>query len=360
MKKQVNKIILLFGILCLCVLGACKDEKQRMALGLFSKSQTLSQKEYTIDEDSLAVVEGIICDGENLVIYDFHSGNSYTLFDEKTGEYITRFGAIGEGPGEILLGCFGNLSRKNFSVFNDQARFVMKYCLDSLRYGEDNLAACLTKYDILDADISKLIPIDDSTFVGAGLYKSRYQYLLFDKNNKVLDYGIDIYNAEDEDFNIYTLFLSNQGELVMHPQKKLFAYSVRFSANIDFFEIVDNRIKLIKSLRLGNPILKSVVEGGGLIHSADVTENTLLGYINLSATAKYVYALYSEKKVYESARKSTVVLAYDWEGNPVKKYVLDTEAYYIAVDEDRQCLFAAIKNAENGWSIICYSLSRPV
>lgn len=111
-----------------------------------------------------------------------------------------------------------------------------------------------------------------------------------------------------------------------------------------------------KSLRLGDPISKPFVGGGGTIFSVDLTEDTQIGYINLSATTQYVYALYSNKKVYEASRKSNIVLVFDWNGNPVKKYVLDTDAYYIAVDEVQQNIYAAVKNSESGWSIVCYSL----
>lgn len=53
---------------------------------------------------------------------------------------------------------------------------------------------CLTRYTLPDAQISRLIAIDDSTFLGAGTYQSRYQYLLFDKNSTVMDCGVDVYN----------------------------------------------------------------------------------------------------------------------------------------------------------------------
>lgn len=360
MTKQ-NKISLLIVVLGICMLAACRNETTHTVWNLFPESDSLSQmKSCHINEDSLAMLEGLVCDGENLVVYDYHSNSSYTLFDEKTGEYIARFGIIGQGPTEIPVGCYGYLLKGCFSVFDDQTRMVMQYNLDSLRSGKVNAAPKrLTKYDIPDAQMSRLIAINDSTFFSAGTYRARYQYLLFDKNNKVLDYGVDIFNVADSAFNENTKFLSNQGDLIMHPEKKKFAYSVNFSSNIDFLELVDNKIKLIKSLRLGNPISKPVtnsIGGGGMYYSVDLTENSLIGYINICGSGDYVYALYSDKKAIESARKSNVVLVFDWSGNPVKKYLLDTDAYYIAVDGAEQSMFAAVKNSEGGWSVQCYSL----
>ena len=317
-------------LLSMCILGGCEKEKSHTVLGLFSESQSLSQKkDFYVNEDSIAIIEGLSCDGKNLIVNDYHSGCCYTLFDKKSGEYIARF---------------------------DQTRIVMKYSLDSLRNSrkKDGSPVRLAQYKIPEAQISKLIAIDDTTFLCAGTYKSRYQYLLFNKNDSVLDYGVDVYNAADSAFQTYTRYLSNQGNLVMNPEKHTFAGSINFSSNIDFFEIVNNKIELIKSLRLGDPINKPVNEEG--IYYVDLTENTQTGYIDLSATSKYVYALYSDKEMYENNRKSDTVLVFDWDGNPIKKYSLDTDAYYIAVGSTQQSLFAAVKNSSSGWKIICYAL----
>ena len=344
-------------LLSMCILGGCEKEKSHTVLELFSESQSLSpKKDFYVNEDSIAIIEGLSCDGKNLIVNDYHSGCCYTLFDKKSGEYIAGFGTIGQGPAELPSPCYGYLTESGFTVFDDQTRIVMKYSLDSLRNSrkKDGSPVRLAQYKIPEAQISKLIAIDDTTLLCAGTYKSRYQYLLFNKNDSVLDYGVDVYNAADSAFQTYTRYLSNQGNLVMNPEKHTFAGSINFSSNIDFFEIVNNKIELIKSLRLGDPINKPVNEEG--IYYVDLTENTQTGYIDLSATSKYVYALYSDKKMYENNRKSDTVLVFDWDGNPIKKYSLDTDAYYIAVDSTQQSLFAAVKNSSSGWKIICYAL----
>lgn len=350
MKSILRSIILLF--LVLCFLEACHTHQTDSLLDQFSISESLSVSETChIDEDSIALVEGILCEDENVIIYDFHSGCCYTLFDKDSGNYITRFGAIGQGPTEIPSPCLGYLSKKCFAVFSDQARMIMQYSLDSLRSGVgSSFASCLAKYDIPDAQLSRLIVINDSTFLGAGAYRSRYQYVLFDNHNRVLDAKVDIYNSSDDNFNVYTKFLSNQGILIMHPDQHLFAYSLNFSSNMDFFKVENNQIHLVRSLRLGNPCYRSVADNN--MFSADLTEESIIGYVDISPTSNYVYALYSDKKVYESARKSNVILVFDWKGNPVKKYILNVEVYYIAVDEEQHRIFAAVKNATNGWSIV--------
>ena len=208
-------------LLLICMLGGCKDEKHDSVLNLFSESQQLFQeKENLIKDEFLAVIEGMTCNEEYLIVYDLHSGDSYTLFDRKTGAYITRFGTIGQGPGEIPAGCYGYMLNKCFSVFDNQTRVVMKYKLDALRSdktdGENPVR--LTKYDIPDSQISRLIAIDDSTFFGAGTYQSRYQYLLLYKYSVVFDLCVVFYKGFVDAFISSSIYLSKLMVFVMQPE----------------------------------------------------------------------------------------------------------------------------------------------
>lgn len=161
--------------------------------------------------------------------FDTRSNQCFTLFDQQSGRQIGRFGNIGQGPLEILFGSSGYLEEKCLVTYNDQSKILMKYSLDSLRNGVDDGAPTrLAKHKIPNALISRLITINDSIFVVGGIYEARYQHLIFDANNRVLDYGIDVYNAADSSFNAITRYLSNQGCLAKHPYKNEFAYSVNF------------------------------------------------------------------------------------------------------------------------------------
>lgn len=158
-------------LLSMCILEGCEKEKSHTVLELFSESQSLSpKKDFYVNEDSIAIIEGLSCDGKNLIVNDYHSGCCYTLFDKKSGEYIARFGTIGQGPAELPSPCYGYLTESDFTVFDDQTRIVMKYSLDSLRNSrkKDGSPVRLAQYKIPEAQISKLIAIDDTTFCVPG------------------------------------------------------------------------------------------------------------------------------------------------------------------------------------------------
>jgi hypothetical protein len=102
----------------------CSCKKKTIALNELLCDIYLSEIEYNIDQEELAKVEGIQCNDSSLIVFDYHSGESYTLFDVNTAQCYGRFGQIGQGPDEIMLGCPGILSKDVFYIFFNPTGFV--------------------------------------------------------------------------------------------------------------------------------------------------------------------------------------------------------------------------------------------
>lgn len=355
----MDKIRLLFAVLLLMLTAVgCNNRDSKTLLDIFPKQIDLIGDICNIDDDSLASIEDIQCNDSSLLVFDYHSGESFTLFDINSGKMVARFGTIGQGANEIPLGVYGNLEENDFYIHYDQTGYIGKYNIDSLYTNVDLSPSCLAKYKIQEAQLSRLVVMNDTLFLGAGTYKSEYQYLLFDKNSNVIDYAVDIYNVDENSLNKYHKFLSNQGKLRKCPGKNQFVYSINYSSNIDFFEIRNNKIDVIKSFRLKDPMYKPMQDGK--YNRMIPLDDNIIGYIDIAPTDKFVYALYADKKISEdnvgNDLSSNIILVFDWEGNPIKQYKIDREAFYIAVDGVSQKLYAAVINQNEGWSIICYSI----
>lgn len=356
----MNKSRLLFVILLLLVvIVGCKDHASTLLLNQFPAEKALVKERYDIDEDSIARIEDLQCNDSCLLVFDYHSGNSFTLFDVRSGKVVTRFGAIGQGAGEIPLGTYGDMKNKDFYIHYDQTGYIGKYSLDSLCLNGKFPPVCLARFKIPQAQFSRIIAMNDSTFLGAGTYNSEYQYLLFNKNSKVIDYAVKIYNAADESLNKYHKFLSNQGKLRKRPGENQFVYAVNYSSHIDFCEVRHDKIRLVKSLNLKNPEYEPLQDDK--YNRMVPLDHNIIGYIDIAPTNQYVYALYTNKKIREkdvsNDFSSNIILVFDWEGNPLRQYRIDQEAFYIAVDEASQKLYAAIINSNDEWSVVRYRLS---
>ncbi|EXY62313.1 hypothetical protein M111_0149, partial [Bacteroides fragilis str. 3986T(B)10] len=213
--------ILFMGCLCACGRVDLKSPKT-----LFSSVSEISEVEWSIEADSLARVEGIQCNDSVLLVFDFYSGKSYSLFDIYSGKMISRLGSIGQGRDEIPLGVFGYIENNRFYIYYDQTGYIGKFNLDSCSVILDCPPVCLAKYKIPGAQISKIAVVNDSLFLGAGTYNAEYQYLLFDNKSNVIDSAVTIYNSNEANLNIYHKFLSNQGRLRKRPGKSQFVYSI--------------------------------------------------------------------------------------------------------------------------------------
>ena len=92
------------------------------------------------------------------------------------------------------------------------------------------------------------------------------------------------------------------------------------------------------------------------------SDNNVIGYIDIGVTDKYVYTLYTNKKICDNNTyndlSSTTVLVFDWNGNPVKQYELSKEAYYITIDKNITKNVRSGEKARYGldYCMLCYRL----
>lgn len=325
---NINLIVMkkLFFFLSLFLFVSC-EELQGFLERFPEYDGKIVKENLPIATENVGLLEGLYCDSAYIVALDFRDDKSYSLFSTKTGKLLSRFGEIGKGHMEIPIGCEGSIYENSFVIFDDETRFVAAYNLlvDSVNSKCDRIH----QYKIDGAQLSQIIPLDNNTFVGMGTYKDCYQYFLFDKFNKVLDFAYEIYNASDNKFNTFGKFLSNQGKLVKHPKEAKFVGATKQSTNIDFFSAENEKIKKIKSLRIGNPsFTQTEVMGMSRIIPTDASIN---GFIDLCASDNYVFALYSEDKLKVSSYRSNIILVFDWDGNEICKIDMNRYIYYIAV-----------------------------
>ena len=293
-----------------------------------------------VDAGDLVSVEGMSCNDSVLVVLDFHGGNSYSLFDLHTGRHVRRLGRVGNGNGEIPLGCNGSVHDGCMYAFHDMTGRVVRYPLDT--FGEGGICEEVCKYGIEEGLLAMLLPCGDHTFLGMGTYKDRYHYVLFDDSSKVLDYGVEVYNAGQESFDRYCRFLSNQGCMVRHPSMPWFASAIYYSGNIDFLRVCDGGIDVVESYRYGNPDYVAEVVGG--MSQVVPTADTRNGVLDLCANSSHVFALYSDKRILDEPYCSDRILVFDWSGSRRTVLRFPHPIYHISATDSH--LYLHVKDGE--------------
>lgn len=303
-----------------------------------------------VDSSDLGLVEGLHCNDSTFVILDFHHNKSYSLFGLDKKRIVKRFGEIGNGHLEIPIGCVGNIYKDKFVVFDDERSIIATYTLSL----DSTLVKCVSvhKYKIPDAQFTKIVPAEDGLFIGMGSYKDKYQYVLFNDQNKVLDYSYELYNANDDEFNTYQKFLSNQGKLARHPKKMLFAGVVRYSSNMDIFKVDGGKIKNIKSFRMQNPSYTTMQMMG--LSRVVPQDDAINGFLDICATEKYILALYSDEKIRVSPYHSKTILVFDWDGNKICRIDMPNDAFYISANGNN--IYTAEKEDKGKYIIKGYKI----
>ncbi|MFV0397748.1 MAG: BF3164 family lipoprotein [Bacteroidales bacterium] len=346
---MARTLILTYLFVLFCV--ACSPDKKEDLL-----VEQLTNPEYIFDKSEIGKINGIQCNDSVLIVFDYHTGDNFSSFNRNTGKLIKRFGEIGQGPNELPLGCLGHLTDDWFYVHYLSTGYLGVYNADSLLTESKPYPTLLTTFTFpfSGVHLSKVIPLNDQYFFGAGLFSPKFQYMVINKNSLVVDYNVDVYNSEDESMNVYHKMITNEGTLRKHPTENRFVYFVKRSSNIDFVEVAGSKINVIKLVREGNPDLTPKQSGtqAFVVPNSDCS----IWYIDMAVSSKYVYALHTEKKITEPY-SSDVVLIFDWNGNKIKQIDLSQEAYYITVNEESGKLYAAIKEEDGGWNIATYALN---
>lgn len=146
-------LLIICNIICSC--------SKKMNTGLiFPLKIELTESNLTINKDSLAQVEGMQCYDSLLIVWDFHTGQSFTLFNIHTRDCYGRFGTIGQDPTDIPLEYGGYISQDKYKIFNRVIGFIAQFDIDSLCRNINNPPYVLYRKVFTD-DIffSAIIPI---------------------------------------------------------------------------------------------------------------------------------------------------------------------------------------------------------
>ena len=227
----------------------CSCEKKQNVIPSFPIVEKVSEMPSRISKEYLASIENIESNDSLLVLTDYYDGYIFTLFDVRNGKYQGRFGAIGQGPKELLAGCDGILTNSQLELFLEETGFTAGYNVDSLFKDINTFYREKHYYKIPEGLFSKVLPLENrGLYLGAGVYKENFQFCLFDTTNTILDLYGTIYDADNYQMNKYHKFLSNQGILKKKPNGNKFVYALYNSSRLDFISVSsDLKIKSHKS-----------------------------------------------------------------------------------------------------------------
>ena len=305
-----------------------------------------------------------ICD--SLMIFSSEKYPDYELyiFNINTGNHIASLCKRGNGPNEFL----SFIHREQYVLENNDIKL----------WGYDDITKifCLNltesiKNDSLQIDTivthdwntkhnrcwSYLFMLDDDCFLiknqpeslfhndGRNIELPAFHIYKKDLDNKQKTY--QPYNQmpfEDQtDFDADLLFYSTD---CMKPDKSKIAMGMERLAQIN---ILDLETGILRGFRLENtPDFKDVKMPDGTIQ-----KSLMFYYSDLCADDDAIYALYANcslERIENYPIQTNQVHVFDWDGNFIKKIILDHKVSQIALDPVKHLLYASDENDD----VYCY------
>ena len=185
----------------------------------------------------------------------------------------------------------------------------------------------------------------DTTFIVTGMFED-YWLAEINKDGEIIS-TID-YPIREETKNIPQIvqptLYSSSVRFTNSPDNKRIVVATANQGLISFLSRSGSGIKEYKQLKYHAPIF-TVIEGASATYSRENIE----GFFAVDCDDNYIYSLYSGRtynKHQTSALFCEHLLVYDWEGNPVKRYIMDIPLRTFCYNKEMNCIYGLTENPE--------------
>jgi hypothetical protein len=334
-------------------LSSCDKKKETLVSYFDNKPEIQLQSVTLLSEDKTDNPEQLLCYDTLLLLKNGRSQPIFNLVNIKNGKVLKEFGRPGNGPGEFV----GNLQidRSFQSGFinipdNLQAR-MYQYCIDSILYSDNVQPIDLFSFSVNEnvKDVYyRILQINDSIFVGIQSNSSE-RFLVFNiNNNEVYPQGKDPEDKNQQNNTIKKrLSDAYQGDLKYNYSNNKMVFASMNSEMFEIYKLNNLNLTLEKSYYTSLPSysLKETSDGAQYVSMQITGGHTL----SLAISNQLIYMLLSKKgqevSFYEMF-KSNLILVFDWDGKPVKKFLLDCEVNEIEISTDEKRIYAIRDNPD--------------
>ena len=196
--------------------------------------------------------------------------------------------------------------------------------------------------------IVDVIPLGENLLARGTTPENRFIIMTPDSQYVSTDYFTPI---TDDTPEINASVWSYASTLVINPKAKRWAVGSYIGGCLDIFEFSGGEIRFIGGAYISKPIYDFYDS------QANWTEETTIGFDDLSATDSKIYALYSGIKG-KNLKTGTMpvfgnrIIVYDWDGHPVKVIDADCQIKTFAVSPDESMIYAVALNPDSmGWEL---------
>lgn len=274
--------------------------------------------------------------GDKLFVVDpFDKEGMVKVIDLKTKNICFQFAPKGEGPNELLHVGSMDIYRdvKNNMIINLFDPTTQRLYI----YNYDSLSLMRNKYtpevhNLSDSDLSfhECLKIDNG-YVATGKAE-KYKYIVLSDSFQVIDQFGMYREKPSDDIPDMLHAIANYGKSFISDNRYFLAEIIYNASVLSFYDL--KKKEKLWEYCLGD--LDYRIDGESIIYKS------VVGYLSISLTDKYIYALYSGEKDKEDdiATYGKMIYIFNYDGELVNKYQLSISAFSISVDYENRKLYA--------------------
>lgn len=338
---------LFFGFFLLCILHGCNNKPFQVFEG-FPREKNLSHK--LIESQQVFVnPQEMVFIKDALIVLDGSNDFFLHAFDSETSQYLGSYIRKGRGPDEETQILSIRSAVENKLIYKTLSHVkTMQFDPEFINFNE------LSQVELTVDDLVVNFKLKER-LVGWGYLEQEKEFIVFDsENNRFSPFGPDFPSHGVNLFGEKESFLHANKQVTVHPNMSRFAAVYMHFPILRIYSGKDGKLLKERRLKCNQIFPGSLVGESGAAGQGDVTEN----YWKVASTKKYIFALFSGKTRSEKISERTnpekesegfsnVIHVWDWDGNPVKKLILDKEIFLFAVANDGSRIVASCLNSSN-------------
>lgn len=311
-----------------------------------------------IAENQLYDPWDILALDSNIVIANQKGDPLIEIYNHK-GKCVKKFLHVGSGPEEILVvGSLQEIKEKKALLVYDlfQKKFL-KYSLTDFTDKPSEIISFSNSYS------NDSVALFDKLFVGKEclIGESRMpngRIILMTKKGDFIKYigkfpeKVDPKLTDFENAHLYGACFA------FNSAKSKLAMATFTAGMLDLFNVKSNGLEPIFSYQEFLPENLNIVQIGENTRAA-FTNNSRYGYTSITASDKYVYALFSGRK-FNSGNYSygNTIRVLDWNTQKSFELISDIDLRRISVAKDDKFLYAIAKNSNNDPEIVRFDIEN--